>query len=367
MRSVFAAFAIGALTGCTGHGSKTSEHLADANANMARVRAATQYDLAYQQFRAGQLNEALTAADGVIELDPRVARGHLLRARVLLELDRAEAALESAGAASELDPENAEVEYVRGIAFERLSRRPDAIESHRRAAALEPESAHFTLSVAELLVDVGSLDEAIETLDDADDRGVTHPGFPQLRGHIALLQGNPDEALGWFREAVVLRPEDSILLEDLARAQITTRRFDVAELTLRRILDAEPNAHRPDLEHLRAACLIELDRPVEARTILRELAGDEDPADDFDVSRRLSDVALLMGDDALLLSSAQRMIALSPGRAEGYLSLAVWKRKQGDHEGALATIEKATGQPVPNRAAVALRRLILQDLGRSDT
>ena len=116
------------------------------------------------------------------------------------------------------------------------------------------------------------------------------------------------------------------------------------------------------LSHLRAACLIELDRPVEARSILYRLVRSRESTNDVEAWIKLIDVALMLHDDGLLRSAANRLMATAPGRHEGYLALALWQRGNGDLEGALRSAERAldraAGDPTPGHLhAIVLREL----------
>jgi thioredoxin-like negative regulator of GroEL len=180
-----------------------------------------------------------------------------------------------------------------------------------------------------------------------------------------MLQGDHDEAIQFFTEAAMLSPGDPVLREDLCHAQITAGRFTEAEATLRRLCAEEGYEDRRDLRHLHAACLIELDRPVEARRILYRLIRSGDGANDIEGRIKLVDVALMLRDDGLLQTVAKRLMAAAPDRPEGYLAMAVWPRRNGDLEGALRSIARAIDRAGEDPTPQRLREIVSRELERS--
>lgn len=347
------------LIGCEGHGQYTSDFKEDAARNMARIRAATEYDMALQRYRSGDLEHALATVERSIALRGDVPKGHLLKGRVLFELGRHQPALDAIDRGLALDPTDADLHYHRGIVLERIGRIEAALESYRAAAAIDPAGLHYKLAAAEALIELGRLDEARRELQ-SDTAALSSAGTMQTLGHIAMMQGDIDRAVRHFAEAAVLSPDDPVLREDLCRVQISARRFAEAEATLRRLLREKSYEARRDLSHLHAACLIELDRPVEARSILLDLVRREDGANDIEAWVKLIDVALKLHDDGLLRSAANRLVAAAPDRYEGYLALAMWQRENGDLEGALRSldiaVQRADAVPTPAQLRAIVER-----------
>ena len=350
-----------ALVGCEGHGRYTSDFKEDAARNMSRIRAATEYDMAFQQYQSGDLKRALETVEHSIALHSEVPKGHLLKGRILFELGRPQPALDALDRGLALDPNGADLHYHRGIVLERIGRTEAALESYREAAAIDSAATHYRLAAVETLIDLGRLDEARRQLE-SDDAAQAGAGTMQTLGHIAMMQGEVDQAVRHFAEAAILSPDDPALREDLCRAQIAARRFAEAEATLRRLAREEGYESRRDLKHLHAACLIELDRPVEARGILLSLVRAEDGANDIQAWVKLIDVALMLHDDGLLRSVANRLIAAAPERHEGYLALAMWQRNNGELEGALRSLDLATRRAGDDSTSAQLRTIIQRQL-----
>ncbi len=189
-------------------------------------------------------------------------------------------------------------------------------------------------------------------------------GFRQTLGHIAMMRGEIEDAVRLFGEACLLAPADDGLMEDLARAQIEAGDFADAEYTLRRLLGMDSELERRDLKHLHARCLIELDRPVEARATLLELTADPRDANDVRVWIDLGHVALMLGEDRRLRQCAQRVTALDPARSDGHLMTAMWLHRTGRTEAALETLKRAARLSDDVAPLAVMRGVLYHELGR---
>lgn len=353
------------LAGCGGHGNYTTEGLNAAQERMATIKSGTEWDMARQQFLAGDLSKALKSVDQSIAINENVAKSHSLRGRILMELGQLDAAVTALQKSVELNAAFVEAHYFLGIVYERFGEFDSALEEYQTAAMLEPGNAQHVIAAAEMLIESGHLDEALRMLDERKKDFEHNSGVRQALAHIALMQHRPADAARLFNEAHVLDPADLSIMEDLALAQMDAGQFAEAEYTLRVLLNDPATKGRRDLKRLQAQCLASLDRPVEARSILLGLTSDERGLNDVDAWIDLGNVALMLGDLTRVRSVAARIVSLAPTRYEGPLLMAFWKREQADLVGALRSAEQAVRMANRVNAAPAmLRGMILQDLGR---
>ncbi|MHC4651808.1 MAG: tetratricopeptide repeat protein, partial [Planctomycetota bacterium] len=166
-----------ALAACEGHGKYTSEFLEGSQRDMAKLRAATQYDLAVQQFNSGDLQRSLETINGAISVEGEVGKAHLLRGRILLEMGETSDALAALARGQELDPADPDFPYYRGIAQERVGRLDEALASYRAAAAIDTGDAQYLLAAAEILIEVDRLDEARQLLEEQVGDFESNAGF----------------------------------------------------------------------------------------------------------------------------------------------------------------------------------------------
>lgn len=364
-----AALCVAGLTawGCAaGHGKHTTKAINVAEQRMAEIKAATAWDMGRQQFLVGDLRKALDSVDQSIQLNSNVAKSHSLRGRILIELGQLEAAVESFRRAAAVDPGYVEAHYYLGIVHERFSDFESALASYTTAMQLDPSDAQHVVAAAEMLTELGRLDQAQALLESRHADFAHNAGVRQTMGHLAMLRDEPGTAVLRFREARMLAPDDPSVLEDLALAQMAAGEWAEAEYSLRQMLAVAENADRRDLKRMQARCLMSLDRPVEARSLLLSLADDPAGVNDVGVWIDLGEVALQVGDLNRVRIAATRVMTMAPQRSEGYSLLAAQHLAEGRLDAALATLEKAVARCKDDTAPAMLRSLLLHRAGRHD-
>ncbi|MFU8828292.1 MAG: tetratricopeptide repeat protein [Phycisphaerales bacterium] len=353
-----------ALTGCGGHGNYTEEFRQEANHRMDMVRAGTEWDMAHTQFLAGDLKKALRSVDKSLGMTDQVARPHSLKGRILFEMGENDRALESFARAIELDPAHAEAHYFTGIVYERLMQPRRALESYKAASTHDKNNPQYAIASAEMYIQLQELDSADALLSNPDRSYQNNAGVRQLQGHIAMMRGDIHEGIKLFHEACLLAPDEPSLLEDLARAQIAVGDFSEAEYSISRLLRMDKDNYRRDLQHLRARCLMELDRPVEAREIFNGLTREDRGSNDFAAWMGIAQVSIVLRENLRLREAANRMMRMAPERHEGYLMLAIYQRGRGELDSAAALLDKAIERSRKDPQPAVLQAMIYHDLGR---
>ncbi len=384
------------LTGCQGHGKFTSEAIEQAELRQAQMKAATEWDMARQQFLAGDLKKARRSIDNSIAYNAEVVKSHVLRARILIETGDLEMALGSIQAAKDVhaeltagpeeeenpkrkkglskreqqeetpDEQLTEAFYYEGIIYERLSEFEEALESFELAMAADETDAQFPMAAAEMMIELDRLDDAKNLLQAKLQRFEHNAGIRQTLGHIAMIQENYPRAVTLFEEACLLGPGDPILREDLVRAQLASGAFTEAESSLAWLLSEPGYDSRDDLQRLHAKLLIKIDRPVEARELIMQLTADKRYASDLELWIDLGNVAAILKDQHRLRSAGQRVVGLAPGRAEGYIFTAMFLRARGDLDRATRVLGDAIERDPTDTRAPILQGLIFAELNRSD-
>jgi tetratricopeptide (TPR) repeat protein len=345
------------------HGDYTGKFKQDAEGRMNRLKAGTDWDMAHQQFLSGDLDKALRNVEMSISRADDVAKSHLLKGRILLEMGRMEDAVACFDRSLELDPTLTESHYYKGVVYERFGSREEALASYQAASAQDPSNPQFVVAAAEMLMDMDRLEEARELLTSGSSDFEHNAGVRQTLGHIAMIEGKVDDAVRLFNEACLLAPDEPSLLEDLARAQIAARRFSEAEYSLRRLLAKDTDNTRRDLRHLQARCLIEIDRPVEARSILTDIVNDPQGANDVQTWSELGNIAVMLKDERRLRECATRLVAIAPDRQEGYFLMASWQRSKGNIKGAIASLDKAVERAHGDATPAIMRGVLYMELG----
>jgi tetratricopeptide (TPR) repeat protein len=355
------------LTGCAGSGSYIKQTSVDHKSKMDVMKSATEYDMGRQSYFAGDLAKALERVDRSIAINDQVAKSHVLRGRILIEMGALDGALDSLHTAEALAPENVDAQYYLGLVYERLTEHDEALAHFQAAAELDPEDAQYVVAAAEMLVDEGRVDEAEQYILSRRERFEHNPGVRQTLGHIAMIQGDHARALAMFAEARTLAPEDTDILEDLAQAQVALGRYAEAATSLSKLLkDEELAARRRDLQHLYGRCLVETTRFIEARDTYITLTEDDEGAADVEAWIGLGNLAAILKDPYRLRSAARRVANLEPGREEGYLFYAIYHRRRGELGDALHYLDMGSRNAANPSAIYTLAGVILTEMGRDE-
>lgn len=356
------------LGACSGnHGNYTSAGVDRAQLRMTQMKSATEYDMARQQFLAGDLKKAERSVDHSIALHDKVVASHVLRARILIEMGALEHALDALDTALMIPlPDDdisryTEAHYYRGIVFERFDEPQSALEAYESAMEADPSNAQYLLAASEMLIEMDRLFEAQQMLHEGRRSYEYNAGILQTLGHIAMMQGDHVTAADLFERAAVLGGGDPTLREDQLRAQLALGEFADAENTLSWLFHEEEFAGRDDLRHIHAKVLLQLDRPVEAREILMSLtsgSGKNDP----EIWLDLGNVSLVIDDLPRLRAAGQRIMAIAPDRAEGYMFFALYQRDRGQLEEAVTTLVRGMRLVRSDARIAVLQGLMYQDM-----
>lgn len=360
--SLSLAVTLALASGCGGTGAHTRDQTNAANEKMSVLKAGTEWQMGQQAFLAGDLEKALTKVENSLKINDTVVKSHVLKGRILIEQGRLGDALESLKLAETYGPMDPEAKYYLAIVFERLGQIEDARMAFQAASELDDMNPSYAVAAAEMWITLGEMDEAIGYLNSVP-TFEHHPGVRQTLGHIALMQQNAELAVRYFREAQLLEPEDTEIQEDLVSALIEAGRYSDADSNLMALMADEDFEDRRDLMHMRARCLMEMRRPIEARTVYQSLTHGDDGAMDIDAWIGLGNTAFMIGDERTLRRAASRVVLMSPEIPDGYTLMALYHRSVGSPADALASIEQSLDVDSQDGSAHAFRGMLLADLG----
>lgn len=361
MRTTLCTALLGAtliLTGCNGPGPHGKKMRTEAQARLDSMNAQITYKQAMQSFEVGRFDRALRNINAAIERYPEVPEYYVLQGRIFIETGRLESAIRSFEEAIALDEEFADAHYYAGIVYQRWADDEQAHTHYSRAFELEDTNPQYLLAAAESKIALGELDSAWNLLEENESYFENSAALHQLKGQIALMQGDPDLAVELYKRARLLNPEDSLLLEELAWAQFDARQYGDCQTTLHK-LKQQFGEDRSELRHLEAQCFAAMGRTSEARNIYIELTRDE--PNNADLWTELGLIAWDLGDYYRVDQCADKLMSLAPQRYEGFLFRAVKQRHDGNIDAAIEQLETAVELSMTN----ALPSLLLGNVYES--
>jgi len=361
MRVTLVALLAPLLVSCQGTDNMT-EWRNDADQRWRDVRSALMLEMAHQQFETGDLEQCQLTLRNALAVDPENAQLHLLAGRVAIERGQLERGYHLLNAAIEYDDNLAAAYYYRGMVLQRWKQNEQALESYQAAYDKEPDHAGYLLAVAETMVTLDQLHDAIELLESKLTYFDQSAAIRSALGHLHMVDRRADRAVRLFTKASLLSPSDLKIQEELATAQLTAGQTEDAVRTLRSLLRNLKDGERDDLERMLAAAYLDLGQTDEARQIYLKLARREgaEAADWL----RVAELAWQVEDPGTTLAAATRAINLAPRDHRGYiLAGLVWQQRQHlDH--ALQMFDRAATLAPASAEPLILRGISLQRAGR---
>lgn len=192
----------------TGHAETGIRHLKRAlliEPNSAQAHS----DMGSMLMSVGQLQAALMACDKALALDPKLIQAHHNRGHVLLQLERFEQAIASFDDALALDSRRADIWNDRGIALQKLARSDEAIESFGRATAIDPLHDLAFSNRAASFKDLKRLDEAVADYSRALSIGKRPVEAGLSLAELLLLMKNVKDAMQTCMAALKIQPDSA--------------------------------------------------------------------------------------------------------------------------------------------------------------
>lgn len=352
---------IGWLPACQSHQTH-DDHKNAATQRWQQMRSSMVLEEAVSRFETGDLESAESSLLAAINLDPDNPRLYIMLGRIAMERTQLERANNYFRLAIEMNPDLPDAHYFRGVVLQRWENYEDAFAAYSRAFELLPDRPTYLVAAAEMLVYLGRDAQALEML---LDRAVYFEGNAPIRvaiGQIYMLQGKPAQASEYFESAMVLRPEDLRISEELALAQLAAGKFSLAIIGLERLLMLPGYEDRVDLRYALAGAISATGRERDARQIYLTLARQSPREAEHWI--RVARSSWRLDDLSGTLDAAQRVIELAPRRHEGHLMAGMVWQRGGEWDRAIMAFELAA-QTAPDQAApLILRGMVFERTGR---
>ena len=331
------------MTSCsTTPGGKSLKNRVESQRRVEGHKARLDLEQAYRAYSHGMFEKAMKFAEQARQRTPDDPQPYMLLARICLEDGRLEACDRLLGEVLKLNQDIPDAHYLRGVVYQRWSRDEQALDAYLSAWNTDPNSVysvHYLLAAGEMLVDMQEYEKAKELILPKISFFENNAAMHHLVGTICVLTNDHDNAISHLEQAHMIGGDDEIIMADLARAQLVGERFH----DCLRILDKLQSTLKDDaptwLFELRARCYLEMGSPRDARSTYVQLLR-IDP-ENVNAWIDYGATAHQIGDLGRLNTCADRLIALAPGRLEGYLYKGFVAMESGDHGSARLWFNRA--------------------------
>ena len=360
---------IGGLVGCASNPSAPEAppkptQKAEATAQWNDARASVMGGLADDQFKNGNFDKSRTSVDEALRLNPKSPNLHILSAKLAIEQGQLELADRELATARVLDPKNAEADYLSGIVCQRWQKPDAAAEFYSIAADKSPGEVAYVLARAEMLVAMNKRQDAIAYLQEKAPFFEHSPALRDSLGELLIQEKRYPEGIESLREASALANDDTAIRMHLAMACFQDKQYREAADLFGRLLQDPANDNRIDLHLAQAECLMQLDRPGDAR-VEYDAACRIDPqaiAGWLGVAK----AAMAEGDLRRCEVSVQRARANDPTSSDALLMLGYLRLKQQKYPEALAAFRAASTLDHSDPTPLCLMGYVMEKTGRAD-
>ncbi len=229
---------------------------------MSRTDVKAALAAAQRMYQAGQLHQAKSAFERVLQLDKKEPDSLHCLGLILFQLGEQQEGIRFVRQATEVRPKHVETLYNLGIMLQRAGEHSAAVASFRKVLAISPKyvQAHFSLGNA--LQEVKQLEEAAKSFRQAT---LLAPDWAEAHFNLGnalrdLFQ--QEEALKSYQKAVALKPEWAEAYANIAHILVILNKHEEAILTCKKAIALNASLSEPHFNM--GMALAHLKKPIEA-------------------------------------------------------------------------------------------------------
>ncbi len=360
--------------------------------------AEAHYTLATIYAKTIRYKEAKVEYEEALRLDPEDNAARLSLAKALIEIGEHAAALPHLQEYTRRVPKDYEGYLVTGQAYRRLGELTRAAEELRRASELKPDSYDARYNLGYVLARTGHVDEAIQQLEAAKKLNSHAPEAPYelglifkksreperaeeeilafqeaerwserehtasllvAKGNDFLLKGDAQGALGAYREALELQPNNAKMHYNLSLALEKLGRREEEERELEKTVELDPNL---DEAHNQLGILLmadgkasEAEREFKSAILINPTYAEAE--------NNLGTLYGRQGKSSKAAALFRQAIQNNPQYAQAYVNLGLTMASEGNYVDAEHQLEQALRVDPNNRSALAALNMVKAKTG----
>jgi tetratricopeptide (TPR) repeat protein len=191
--------------------------------------------------RLNRYEEALTAYDKAIALDPNESYAYSSKGGALCEIGRYQEALAVNDKAISINPHNNYAYTGRGDALYDMVRHEEALAAYDKAISIDPSDPSPYNGMGAILRDMGRYEEALAACDKAISINPDDIGSYSHRGTVLRYMGRFEEALAAHDKAITLLPHEAYLYTFRGNTLHCMGRFEEALAAHDKAISINPN------------------------------------------------------------------------------------------------------------------------------
>lgn len=191
------------------------------------------YEKGFWLEKGGNNQEALSAFDKAIELDPQMHMAYINKCLILLSAQKYDEAIEVMNKTLELTPDNINVWYLKASILRQLGKNEEALKMFDKVTNLDPKNSYMWYQKGYLLRIVGKLEESITVYDKSIEFKPQYVDAFCGKGFSLRQLGRYDEALKAYDKAIEINPEyaeprfgNGLVLKDMGKYNEALKAFD---------------------------------------------------------------------------------------------------------------------------------------------
>jgi cellulose synthase operon protein C len=328
----------------------------------AEATADLKVSLANAWLAQGSKEDATTAVDAALRLNPQLESALILKARLAAAGGDVAEALRQVDAMLSKNPNSADLWSFKGdLLLASSKERAPAIEAYQRAVAVRAQSAHAHSALISLYLADRQLDAATKQLEQMKAALPQSAQTVMLDGQVALAKGDLRRARERFQIVLRALPDYVPALQSAGMTELGLNSLAQAEALLSKAVQAAPDAVAPRV--LLAQTHLRQNQPLKAQSVLAPLV--DRPNAPAQVLMLSAQAYLVAGDAAKAEGLFQRAAKAAPGDPKVRTAVALSHLSKGSPDAAVAELQAISAADAGISADLAMVSTLLRQ-GKTD-
>ena len=349
------------LAGCESYAEKKAAAQLKWEKTSARAKLSVARDL----FTNGRIDEAAKTASKCLSVDPENPQAHLLMGEIRLEQARFEEAKKSLQTAVELDENLDQAWFCLASIHQQENQLEKARQGYEKALRLKPTSADYVIALAEIDIARGMHQDALDMLTAKTRMFPNDFALKVETADVLSRMAKTKEAINLYNQALLLKPNDEIIIEALGYCYITDQQWGKAvemfEMLHNNAAEADESSTYLDIL---AMCSMNAGQYGKAVKYYDRLSLEQ--RDNSQLWLQMGQAALGMDAPKRALACATRALALEPGCPDAIALQGCAQYLNNDYDNAIKTFAKITADKKMAGFAWLMTGRCYEQLGRTD-